>query len=125
MQSRTIYSGSGWRLGCDPEATDYPGLVGSDDWAIELTAVELQEFCQLFARLVDAVIAITPELMDEENIDCELETDKLWMQVSGTPQAFCLRAILQTGRRCELNWSASATSELFQATKLIDLNNYR
>ncbi|MGB3560047.1 MAG: DUF1818 family protein, partial [Geitlerinemataceae cyanobacterium] len=31
--NRIVQSGSGWRLGWNPDADGFSGLVGSDDWA--------------------------------------------------------------------------------------------
>ncbi|MFN6180187.1 MAG: DUF1818 family protein, partial [Dolichospermum sp.] len=38
---RVIKSGTGWRLGWNPDALTFKGLVGTEDWAIELTEAEL------------------------------------------------------------------------------------
>jgi len=38
---RVIKSGLGWRVGWNPNAVEFKGLVGGDDWAIELTEAEL------------------------------------------------------------------------------------
>ena len=34
---RVVKSGSGWRIGWNPDVPDFKGLVGTDDWAFELT----------------------------------------------------------------------------------------
>jgi len=34
----------GWRIGWNPNAAEFKGLVGTDDWAIELTETELNDF---------------------------------------------------------------------------------
>ncbi|MEQ8956605.1 MAG: DUF1818 family protein, partial [Coleofasciculus sp. C2-GNP5-27] len=76
---RIVKSGSGWRLGWNPQATYYQGLVGTDEWAIELTQAELDDFCRLLAQLAQAIEDIADELVDEEKITCEAESDLLWM----------------------------------------------
>jgi len=45
---RVVKSGAGWRIGWNPNAAEFKGLVGTDDWAIELTETELNDFagCQ-------------------------------------------------------------------------------
>ena len=48
---RLVKSGSGWRLGWDPNATEFQGLVGGAGWAIELTEAELNDFCWLAEML--------------------------------------------------------------------------
>jgi Domain of unknown function (DUF1818) len=117
---KVLKSGVGWRLGWNPSST-YPGLVGSDDWAIELTAGELADFCRLLGQLVDNIRSIQSELMDEEKIACEAESELIWMQVSGTPSAYSLRLILNTGRSCEGNWHPESVPDLVSATQTLKL----
>ena len=113
---RQIKSGEGWRIGWDDNADSaFQGLVAGDNWAIELTAEELTDLCRLAWQLADSVEAIAPELMDEERITCEAESDKLWIEVEGYPSAFSLRFILQTGRRGEGAWPSEAVPALLQA----------
>jgi Domain of unknown function (DUF1818) len=111
---KVLKSGAGWRIGWNPE-TEYQGLVGSDDWAFELTATELADFCRLLGQLVDNMRSIQSELMDEESIACEAETELVWMQVAGIPSQYSLRLILNTGRGCEGNWAAEAVADLVVA----------
>ena len=99
---KVLKSGIGWRLGWNP-TNEYPGLVGAEDWAIELTSGELADFCRLLGQLVDNMQLIQAELMDQENIACEAESDLLWMQVQGFPHHYNLRLIVNTGRNCEGN----------------------
>ena len=96
-------------------------MVGADDWAIELNAEELADFCRLLLQLVENMRLIQSELMDEENIDCEAESDLLWMQVSGLPSKYNLRLILSTGRGCEGNWGAEALPELIGAVQSLEV----
>ncbi|MEB3293049.1 MAG: DUF1818 family protein [Synechococcales bacterium] len=116
-----IKSGLGWRVGWDPNAPQYPALVGTDDWAIELTAAELADFCRLTDRLVATLETLATELMDEEAITCELECDRLWVEAEGFPHAYRLRLILQEGRRAEATWTAAATPELLQALRTLQV----
>jgi hypothetical protein len=113
--SRLLKSGSGWRIGYDPEALEFKGLVGADDWALELTEEELEDFCRLLGQLVDTMKQIAAELMDEETITCEVESDRLWLEAEGYPQTYTLHIMLLTGRRGEGRWSAQAVDGLFQA----------
>ncbi len=113
--ARIVKSGPGWRIGWDADAEVFKGLVGTDDWALELTEAELKDFCRLLNQLVETVAQIAPELMDEETIVCEAESDRLWLEVEGYPHAYRLHLILLTGRRGEGRWSAAAVPELTQA----------
>jgi len=114
---RLLKNGPGWRLGWDSQAKDYRGLVGGDDWAIELTEAELDDFCRLLVQLAQTMSQMARELMDEEKITCEAESDLLWMEVEGYPDSYTLRLILNTGRRCEGSWLASAVPSLVQAAQ--------
>lgn len=112
--SRILKKGQGWRIGWDPNASHYQGLVGTDDWAIELTAEEFKDFCRLFQQLIETMEVMKDELMAEERINCEAESDLLWMDVEGFPHHYSLRLILHQGRRTEGNWHEDTVKELAQ-----------
>ena len=119
--SRIVKSHSGWRLGWDATAVEFKGLVGTEDWAFELTEEEFRDFCRLFDRLASTMSQMKSELMDEEKITCEAESDRLWLEVCGYPDAYSLRLILNTGRRCEGEWLAEAVPGLLQAARTIEV----
>ncbi|MFQ4144808.1 DUF1818 family protein [Chlorogloeopsis sp. ULAP02] len=116
---RVIKSGSGWRIGWSPSAPEFKGLVGTDDWAIELTEAELDDFCRLLLQLADTMQQLSSELMDEEKIACEAESDLLWMEVEGYPHNYSLRLMMNTGRCVEGKWSACAIPGLLQAAGML------
>ena len=115
IMERLVKSGSGWRIGWNPEPPEFKGLVGTDDWAIELTEAELNDFCRLLTQLADTMKQLAKELMDEEKIACEAESDLLWMEVEGYPHDYELRFILNTGRCVEGKWNADAVGGMLQA----------
>jgi hypothetical protein len=119
MSDRLLKKGNGWRIGWNPEADIYKGLVGGDDWAIELTEAEFNDFCRLLEQLAQTMNRMAEELMDEERIACEVESDLLWMEVEGYPHAYSVRFILNQGRCCEGNWSDGALVELVQALQTL------
>ncbi|MEA5499545.1 DUF1818 family protein [Limnoraphis robusta] len=116
---RILKTGTGWRLGWNPTATEYQGLVGGEHWAIELTAAEFNDFCRLLTQLSHIISQMASELMDSEKIACDAESDLLWMQVEGYPHVYGLQFILNTGRRGEGSWPPEVVSELIQATKIL------
>ncbi len=118
---RVVKSGTGWRIGWNPNATEFKGLVGADNWAIELTEAELNDFCRLSAQLVETMNQLASELMDEEKIACEAETDLLWMEVEGYAHAYSLRLLLNTGRCAEGSWAADAVPGLVQAAQMLTI----
>lgn len=113
--TRLLKTGEGWRIGWNQKADKYTGLVGSDDWAIELSEAELNDFCRLLLQLVDTMNQMQTELMDREKITCEAETDLLWLEVTGYPHAYSLRLILNCDRRCEGNWAEGIAPQLAEA----------
>ncbi|MGC1247698.1 MAG: DUF1818 family protein [Spirulinaceae cyanobacterium] len=121
MSNPVIKSGSGWRIGWNPEARDYQGLVAGEDWAIELTEAELKDFSRLLEQLSQTILKIAAELMAEERIACEAESELLWMEIEGYPHAYSLRFILNTGRRCEGSWPETVVQELLPATKMLQV----
>ena len=123
MMSRLIKKGHQWRVGWDDEAQKYQGLVGSNDWAIELTLAELKDFNRLLHQLVITMEQMKTELMDEERIACEAESELLWLEVEGYPENYSLRLILNCDRRCEGNWAEGVATELAAATqRLVEEN---
>ena len=120
---RLLKSGEGWRIGWDISADKYKGLVGADDWAIELTEGELEDFCRLLAQLSQTMTEMSEHLMDEETIACQAESDLLWLEVEGYPHAYSLHLIINQGRRCEGNWSENAVQGLIRAAQALTLSN--
>jgi Domain of unknown function (DUF1818). len=110
MVERVIKTGVGWRLGWNPQAQEFKGLVAGDGWAIELTEAELNDFCRLLGQLAATISQMASELMDEEKIAIEAESDLLWVQVEGYPEAYSVQLILNAGRRCEGFWPAAAVA---------------
>ncbi|MBE9032887.1 DUF1818 family protein [filamentous cyanobacterium LEGE 11480] len=115
--SRILKSGAGWRIGWNPEALEFQGLVGTDDWAIELTQAELDDFCRLALQLSETMQLMQQELMDEEVITIEAESDCLWIEAEGFPSAYGLRFILQSGRGVEGAWLVAAVPGLLGAVR--------
>ena len=113
--TRILRSGTGWRIGWNPIAETFKGLVGTEDWSLELTEAEFNDFCRLVTQLAGTMAHMSQELMDEEAIACEAETDRIWLEVEGYPHAYSLHLILLTGRRGEGCWVAAAVAELIQA----------
>jgi len=116
---RFVKNGAGWRLGWNPNAAEFKGLVGGDNWAIELTEAELADFCRLLGQLAESMSQMASELMDEEKISCEVESDLMWMEVEGYPHKYSLRLLLNTSRRGEGSWSTAAVPGLVQAIQTL------
>ena len=118
---RIVKSGAGWRLGWNPEALEFQGLVGGDDWSIELSVREMEDFCRLLEQLSKTISQMADELMDGERIACEAESDLLWMQVEGFPESYTIQFILNQGRRGEGKWSVDTVPSLVQAVEMLKI----
>jgi len=116
---RIIKEGEGWRLGWNPQASEFQGLIGGEAWSLELTAAELDDFCRLLGQLADTMVSMASELMPEEKITCEAESALLWIEAAGYSHAYSLHFILQTGRQAEGSWPAAAVPGLVQATQML------
>ncbi|MFK8186229.1 MAG: DUF1818 family protein [Phormidesmis sp.] len=101
---RHLEEGDGWRVGWNPAAEKFCGLVAGDRWSIELTADEFSDFCRVARQLNKTMRDMSQHLMDEERLTCEQETEQIWMEAEGFPQSHSLRFILRTGRRGEGGW---------------------
>lgn len=118
---RILKKGAGWRIGWNPDPTcKFQGLLGNDDWAVELTAAEFHDFCRLLTQLAETVEAIAPELMAEEKINIEAESELIWLEIDGFADSYSLRMLLLQNRNAEGNWSASALSEMRQQTQIFN-----
>ena len=113
--TRQIRSGDGWRLGWNPNADDFSGLVAGHCWAIELTAEEFKDFVRLAQQLNETMAEMASQRMDEERLTCEQETEKIWLEAEGFPQCYTLRFILLTGRKGEGEWPESVVPQLLAA----------
>ena len=85
------------------------------------SAGEFADFCRLFEQLATTMNQMAEELMEEERIACEAESELLWLEVEGYPTFYSLRLILHQGRRCEGNWTEQAVCELRQEVQRLKL----
>lgn len=121
MDNCLIKKGKGWRMGWKPSAPVYQGLLGGEDWAVELTAPEMRDFRRLLLQIDQAVMDISQCLMEEETILCEVESNLIWLGAQGYFDRYSLRIILLQGRGCEGTWDETATQELIQASQSLEL----
>ncbi len=118
-----IKYGKGWRLGWKSSPLVYKGLIGADDWAIELTQAEMKDFIRLILQIDQAIIDIHQHLMDEETIEIEVESELIWLGAKGYPDNYSLRIILSQQRGCEGTWSENAIKSLINATQSLDFDS--
>lgn len=119
--ARQIRSGLDWRIGWDVEALSFQALVGADNWAVELTQAEFDDFCRFALSLSQTIEQMRSELMEEETITCETSSESLWVEVRGCPGAYRLSFMVLTGRRAEGCWSTEATKEVLRAIQMVQV----
>jgi hypothetical protein len=112
-----LNSGQGWRLGYDPDADVFVGLIGAENWAIELNQQEFQDFCRLSLQLTETIGAMQSELSEEETLTCSVQTDDIYMEASGLGDRFTIHLQLLNGRRGEGIWTSTAIAQLLEAVK--------
>ena len=112
MIEKIIKSGVGWRVGWNHEDNPYQGLIGTDFWTVELTKLELHDFCYFLTELTKVLTEISTELMEEEKITIDMESERLWIQLHGYPHDYHVYFILQNERKFEGTLSSNIIPEL-------------
>jgi Domain of unknown function (DUF1818) len=122
MTNKIIKSGENWRIGWDSNATnEYNYLIGGENWAFELTTAEITDFYHLLSQLIETMQQISTELMEEETITIDAETDLLWMQIEGYPHDYNLYFIIHSPRRTEGNFPSIVIPHLMQALQMLQV----
>lgn len=123
-----ICSGEGWRLRVDPRRQPFSVLIGGRDWAAELTAREAGQVRTAVATLLRQLEATAPLLMPDETLELEHASGGLWMQLSGTPDAWALRFLIddtargaERARGLEGGWDCRASQALAAALASVEL----
>ena len=125
MGRRRLVEGTGFRVGWDSGGGEFVGLVGTGEWAIELTVEEWSDFRRLVNQLAQTMAAMAIEVMEEEALSVELETPRIWMEVEGFPLSYGLRFMTQGGRGVEGAWLAEAVPGLLEAIAQMEVDGLR
>ncbi|MGD1855397.1 MAG: DUF1818 family protein [Leptolyngbyaceae cyanobacterium] len=116
-----LKEGPGWRLGWDEERATFKALVGGENWALELTLEEFLDLRRLARQLADTIAAMATELMPDERITCEQETQHLWIEAEGFHHSYSLRFIVLNGRSCEGTWPPATVPEVLHSLEHINV----
>lgn len=141
VRQKFIQSGSGFRVGFDPEAPkSFCGMVGNDHWALALNNDEIRHFKRLCISLEKKMDRIGRNEEDppakkpavrrsgdgmfnmrvtKAGLDCsvELESKLVWVQAIGQPVSgqYCIRAIFMEGRQSECFWNMDKVPAMLTA----------
>lgn len=143
VRQRFIQSGSGFRVGYDPEAPKtFCGMVGNDQWLLALNYDEIRHFkrlCMSLQKKMDRIGRGEEEppmkkpavrrsgdgmfnmRIARAGLDCsvELESKLVWVQAIGQPVLgqYCIRAIFMEGRQSEGFWSPDTVPNMLTSLK--------
>ena len=120
-----VQGGEGWRLRVDPARLPFAVLIGAQQWAAELTLEELALFQRGVLVLQQQLDACRCWLMPEETLELEHDGGALWLQLSGTVDAWSLTFVLSPSecpvgarpRGLEGRWEAPAAAALAAALR--------
>jgi hypothetical protein len=116
--------GVGWRLEIDRDRIAFQVLIGSDNWALELSLAEFEQLRGLCARLICEYEKCLEQLMPEEKLQLELEQDCWWLELNGDSNNWSLRFVLTptVGQRgAEGGWDDTAAPAFCRALALADV----
>ena len=116
-----LKEGQGWRIGWDETRNPFKALVGGEHWAIELTQQEFESLQRLTQQLSATMAAMATELMPDEQLTLEQETEQLWVEAEGFHHRYSLRFILLTGRGGEGGWPAEVVPDLLNGLERISV----
>lgn len=142
VRSRFISTGTGFRIGFDPDASkSCCALVGGDNWTLSLTFEEMRHFKRLVMALqkrMDNIEAREEDMpakdaavlrrsadglfnirISRAGLDCSVEHESklVWTQAIGQPilGQYCIKAIFTEGRKAELYWAPDVIPSLLPA----------
>ncbi len=104
-------------MGHSPDAEIFVGLVGAENWAIELNIQEFKDFCRITRQLVETMATMKAELSEGETLTCSAQTADISLEASGLGDNFTIHLQLLNDRRAEGIWTSKAISELLNAVK--------
>ena len=116
--------GPGWRLAIDKQRQGYQALIASDDWALELTTAEFEQFRNMCGKIVDQYKDCLDHLMAEENLELCLEEGAFWFELRGDCNGWALRFVLSSAlgeRGAEGSWQRSTASAFCEALALAEV----
>ncbi len=105
--------GPGWRIIIDSSRDNFSTLIGGDSWAIELNKAEWETLVRVVINLSDQYQDIKAQLMNEEDITLEMESNPWFAILKGDQYGWNLKLILESSdsliRGAEVFWPSEVT----------------
>ena len=113
--------GPGWRIIKDSSRDNFSTLVGGDSWAIELNESEWQTLVKVVIELSDQYKDIKNQLMGDEDITLEMESNPWLAILKGDQYGWNLKLVLYSegslNRGAEVFWPRDVTFQLVNAMR--------
>ena len=113
--------GPGWRLIRDSSRDNFSTLIGGESWAIELNQFEWKTLVKVVINLSDQYKNIKDQLMGDEDITLELESDPWLAILKGDQNGWKLKLILDSSdslnRGAEVSWPRNVTTNVANAMR--------
>ena len=113
--------GPGWRIIRDESRKNFSTLIGGEFWAIELNQYEWETLLKVVIDLCDQYKNIKDQLMVDEDITLELESNPWLAILKGDQYGWNLKLILDSrdslNRGAEIFWPRNVTCNLVNAMR--------
>ena len=120
--------GPGWRLIRDSSRDNFSTLIGGESWAIELNQFEWKTLVKVVIDLSDQYKNIKDQLMGDEDITLELESDPWLAILKGDQKGWKLKLILDSSdslnRGAEVSWPRNVTTNVSNAMRTMWDSDY-
>ena len=120
--------GPGWRIIRDSSREKFSTLIGGESWAIELNQNEWETLVKVVIDLSDQYKDIKDQLMGDEDITLELESNPWLAILKGDQNGWSLKLILDSNyslsRGAEVFWPRNVTLNLSNAMRTMWDSDY-
>tara|TARA_B100000579_G_scaffold117409_1_gene94205 strand:+ start:142 stop:522 length:381 start_codon:yes stop_codon:yes gene_type:complete len=120
--------GPGWRIIRDSSREKFSTLIGGESWAIELNQNEWETLVKVVIDLSDQYKDIKDQLMGDEDITLELESNPWLAILKGDQNGWSLKLILDSNyslsRGAEVFWPRNVTFNLSNAMRTMWDSDY-
>ena len=120
--------GTGWRIIQDLSRDNFSTLIGGESWAIELNQYEWENLVKVVIDLSDQYKDIKDQLMGDEDITLELESNSWLAILKGDQYGWSLKLILDSNdslnRGAEVSWPRNVTFHLVNAMRTMWDSDY-